>query len=357
MKIAIIGTVGVPASYGGFETLVENLIEDSTSRYTVYCSGLHYSERPKEYKNADLVYVPLSANGAQSILYDVWSVLHAVFSGHKHLLILGTSGAIALPILRLFCPKIKVVINIDGLEWKRQKWRGFAKLFLKFSERLAVKFSSVVVADNRAIAEHVETYYNSACETIAYGGDHAFVDNTAVPTAETSIGEEPYAFALCRIEPENNVHVILEAFSTTKMNLIFVGNWQASDYGRSLVELYSSDSNIDLLDPIYDLHTLALYRAHCNVYVHGHSAGGTNPSLVEMMHFDKPIVAFDCVYNRATMEDKGVYFSSASSLSQILDNSNFGNDGSELGDIARRRYTWSVVRAQYGKLFDLELRG
>ncbi len=354
MKIAIIGTVGVPASYGGFETLVENLIEDSTARYTVYCSGLHYSERPKEYKNAELIYIPLSANGVQSIIYDIWSILHALFSGHKHLLILGTSGAFVLPLLRLFCPSVNIVINIDGLEWKRQKWKGFAKQFLKFSERLAVKFSSVVVADNAAIAKHIQSNYNAVCETIAYGGDHAFVDNTAVSTAETAIGKEAYVFALCRIEPENNVHVILEAFSTAKMNLIFVGNWQASDYGRSLVELHSSNSNIDLLDPIYDLHTLALYRAHCNVYVHGHSAGGTNPSLVEMMHFDKPIVAFDCVYNRATMEDKGLYFSSASSLSLILDDSNFGGNGSELGDIARRRYTWSVVRAQYHKLFDFK---
>ena len=356
MKIAIIGTVGVPASYGGFETLVENLIDDSTARYTVYCSGTHYSEKLKVHKNANLVYLPLSANGPQSILYDVWSILHAVYSGHKHLLILGTSGAIVLPMLRLFCPNINVVINIDGLEWKRQKWRGFAKLFLKYSERLAVKFSSVVVADNRAIAEHVETNYNRACETIAYGGDHAFIDKISVPTTESAIVTEDYAFALCRIEPENNVDLILDAFSSAMTNLIFVGNWQASDYGRSLVELYSSASNIDLLDPVYDLNTLALYRAHCKVYVHGHSAGGTNPSLVEMMHFDKPIVAFDCVYNRATMEDKGRYFSSVSSLSQILDDKDFGNDGSELGDIARCRYTWSVVRAQYRKLFDFELR-
>jgi glycosyltransferase involved in cell wall biosynthesis len=354
MKIAIIGTVGVPATYGGFETLVENLIEDDTAYFTVYCSGQHYSERKPVYKNAALIYIPLSANGVQSIIYDIWSILHALSSGHKHLLILGTSGAVVLPLVRLFCPSVNIVVNIDGLEWNRQKWKGFAKQFLKFSERLAVKFSSVVVADNAAIAKHIQSNYNAVCETIAYGGDHALIDKTLVPTAETAIGKEAYAFALCRIEPENNVHVILDAFSSAKMNLIFVGNWQSSDYGRSLVELHSSNSNINLLDPIYDLHTLALYRAHCNVYVHGHSAGGTNPSLVEMMHFDKPIVAFDCVYNRATMEDKGVYFSSASSLSQILDVSNFGNDGSELGDIARRRYTWSVVRAQYLKLFDFK---
>jgi glycosyltransferase involved in cell wall biosynthesis len=354
MKIAIIGTVGVPASYGGFETLVENLIDDNTARYKVYCSGSHYSERIKVYKNARLVYLPLSANGVQSILYDIWSILHALCSGDKHLLILGTSGAVVLPLVRLFCPSVNIIINIDGLEWKRQKWRGFARRFLKFSERLAVRFASVVVADNQAIAKHVETNYNSACETIAYGGDHAFIDKMAVPTAETAINKKTYAFALCRIEPENNVHVILDAFSTAKLNLIFVGNWQASDYGRDLLQRYSNASNTELLDPIYDLDALAFYRKNCDVYVHGHSAGGTNPSLVEMMHFDKPIVAFDCVYNRATMEDKGLYFSSASSLSQIVNESDFRNDGAKLGDIARRRYTWSVVRAQYRKLFDFK---
>ena len=354
MKIAIIGTVGVPASYGGFETLVENLIEDASEGYTVYCSGPHYAERVTAYKNANLIYIPLSANGVPSIIYDIWSIIHALLTGHKDLLVLGTSGAIVLPLVKLFCPTVNVVTNIDGLEWKRQKWKGFAKVFLKFSERLAVKFSSIVVADNEAIAKYVETSYSITCETIAYGGDHAYIEKILLQTSQIAFGTERYVFALCRIEPENNVHLILDAFSDSEINLIFVGNWKASEYGRQLIEHYSTASNIKLLDPIYDLEVLAFYRKNCDVYVHGHSAGGTNPSLVEMMHFDKPIVAFDCVYNRATMEDKGLYFSSASSLSQIVNDSDFGNDGAELGDIARRRYTWDVVRAQYRKLFDFE---
>ena len=130
-----------------------------------------------------------------------------------------------------------------------------------------------------------------------------------------------------------------------------MGNWKASDYGRQLIEHCSTASNIKLLDPIYDLEALAFYRKNCDFYVHGHSAGGTNPSLVEMMHFDKPIVAFDCVYNRSTMEDKGLYFSSSSSLLKILNNLDFLGSGEELGAIARRRYTWKVVRDQYRKLF------
>jgi len=352
MKIAIIGTVGVPASYGGFETLVENLIEDDTSDYTVYCSGLHYSEQIETYKNARLIYLPFRANGFQSIIYDIVSTLHALWSGYRNFLILGTSGAGILPLVRLFFPNVKIVINIDGLEWKRQKWKGFAKRFLRVSECLAVRFSTIVVADNEAITKYVEANYNRSCETIAYGGDHAVIDTAVAQGTECPYDTGPYAFALCRIEPENNVHMILEAFATAKLNLIFVGNWQASDYGRDLLRRYSNVSNIELVKPIYDLETLAYYRRNCEVYVHGHSAGGTNPSLVEMMHFDKPIVAFDCVYNRATLEGLGFYFSSVSTLSHIVEEGEFRNEGVNFGDIARRRYTWSIVRTQYRELFD-----
>ena len=351
MRIAIIGIVGVPASYGGFETLVENLIEDDTFSYTVYCSALHYPEKIVSYKNARLIYLPLRANGVQSVIYDVFSMVHALWSGHRNFLILGVSGAGVLPLVRLFFPNINIVTNIDGLEWRRQKWSGLARRVLKVAERLAVRFSSIVVADNQAIARYVEVTYKRCCETIAYGGDHAVAQTMVVPRTECSQDSDPYAFALCRIEPENNAHMILEAFATGKLNLVFVGNWQASDYGRDLLRRYSNVPRIEMIKPIYDLHTLAGYRRNCEVYVHGHSAGGTNPSLVEMMHFDKPIVAFDCVYNRATLDGLGQYFSSVSTLSRIFEEGVFHDDGVKFGDIARRRYTWGIVRKQYRKLF------
>ena len=351
MKIAVIGIVGVPASYGGFETLVENLIEDDMRSYTVYCSSSHYPEKIVSYKNARLIYLPFRANGLQSIVYDVFSIFHALWSGHRDFLILGTSGACVLPFVRLFFPNIKIVINIDGLEWQRQKWSSLTRRFLRLSERLAVRFSSIVVADNQAIARYVEVTYKRCCETIAYGGDHAVIDAMIVPDTGAVTDRDPYAFALCRIEPENNPHMILEAFATGKLNLIFVGNWQASDYGRDLLRRYSNVPGIEMIKPIYDLHALACYRRNCEIYVHGHSAGGTNPSLVEMMHFDKPIVAFDCVYNRVTLEGIGHYFSSVSTLSHIVEEGFFYNDGVKFGDIARRRYTWRIVRKQYRELF------
>ena len=353
MRIAIIGTVGVPASYGGFETLAERLIEDGKESYTVYCSGRHYSsaERQRYYKQARLVYWPIRANGVSSILYDVVSVLHALFTGHRRLLILGTSGTVILPLVVRLCPSANVVVNIDGVEWRRQKWQGVARQFLRWSEGIAVKYASTVVADSRVIAEYVMDTYGRDCQTIAYGGDHALVPPTeAALKAIGNIGRR-YAFGLCRIEPENNVHMILEAFMGVDMALVFVGNGRSSDYGRDLLTRYSESDNIHLLEPIYELEILSAYRSQCEVYVHGHSAGGSNPSLVEMMHFSKPIAAFDCSYNRATMLDEGCYFTSSTDLKRVLLEQAWGSCGPALAQIAQSLYTWGSVRAEYMALF------
>lgn len=351
-RVCIIGVVGVPASYGGFETLAERLVESENTIFTVYCSAKHYQEHPKEYKNANLVYIPCDANGISSIIYDVLSMVHAIFSGHKNFLVLGVSGAIFFPILRCF-PKVQIITNIDGIEWQRDKWKGFAKIFLKVSEYLAVKFSTTVISDNSAITSYIFEQYKCDCKTIAYGGDHALSPAPSGGVVKKNItpSYSSYALSICRIEPENNVHVILAAFSKIKLPIVFIGNWKKSSYGRELYSKYNDQFNLTLLNPIYCLDTLYGYRASCSVYVHGHSAGGTNPSLVEMMHFSKPIIAFDCSYNRATMERMGDYFLSSERLAELLDKLDDLASGTVLGEIARRRYTWDVVRKQYLELF------
>jgi glycosyltransferase involved in cell wall biosynthesis len=344
-SIHIVGTVGLPACYGGFETLVENLLDENelNKDITVYCSSKSYAIKPSTYKNAKLHYIPLNANGAQSIPYDIWSLCHAVYKGADNVLLLGVSGAICLPFIRLFS-KAKIVTNIDGLEWKRGKWNSIVKRFLKFSEKIAVKYSDVVVADNKAIADYVRNEYNVKSEVIAYGGDHALC-------RELNLTEDGYALALCRIEPENNVEMILEAFSQTDKNLKFIGNWDKSDFGLSMREKYSQIDNIDIIDPIYDIEKLFEYRQKCSFYVHGHSAGGTNPSLVEMMHFRKNIIAFDCNYNRASTEDKAVFFINAEELVGLIKDSESLNNCLSMQEIAQRRYTWGIVKEQYFSIF------
>ncbi|WP_235838540.1 DUF1972 domain-containing protein [Cognaticolwellia aestuarii] len=344
-KISIIGTVGVPACYGGFETLVENLLSDDEQdrNITVYCSSKSYLERPSKYRNAKLHYIPLNANGAQSIPYDIWSLCHSVWKGSDNILLLGVSGAICLPVIRLFS-KVRIITNIDGLEWKRAKWSGLVKKFLKYSEKLAVKYSDVIVADNAAIADYVRNEYQVRAEVIAYGGDHAVI-------SDLNLSDENYALALCRIEPENNVELILKSFSQTSKKLKFIGNWDNSDFGLAMKSQYQQFDNIDIIDPIYDIKVLFDMRQKCSFYVHGHSAGGTNPSLVEMMHFNKSIFAFDCNYNRASTEDKAEFFSDDEELTQLINKSVDISNGSHMQDVAERRYTWKIVKDQYFSLF------
>ena len=151
MRISIIGTVGLPANYGGFETLAEHLTKHLANRFniTVYCSGKSYKSKQKRYNDAHLKYVPLKANGPQSILYDIVSIFSALRYSNT-LLILGVSGCTILPLVKLIS-KERVIVNIDGLEWKRNKWGKAAKWFLRYSEKLAVRYADSVVSDNEVI--------------------------------------------------------------------------------------------------------------------------------------------------------------------------------------------------------------
>ena len=352
-QIAIIGTVGVPANYGGFETLAENLVryhnaEKLTDELTVYCSSKSYAEKVPSYLSARLKYVPLNANGAQSIPYDIWSLLSAIWHRYDVILLLGVSGAIVLPLVRLFS-SVRIVTNIDGIEWRREKWQGLAGKFLHFSEKMAVRFSHEIISDNGAIAEYVKEAYGLDSHVIAYGGDHA-VAIEAAPVDEYSLPSH-YAFSVCRIEPENNIHVVLEAFfGLSSHALVMVGNWKSSEYGRRLQEQYAFCSHLYLLDPVYDIAKLKTMRLNASYVIHGHSAGGTNPSLVEAMHFGKPVFAFDCNYNRSTTENKALFFKNADELKSLIEKTDAqtaASVGADMLEIAQRRYTWRIVAQQY----------
>lgn len=353
--ITIIGTQGVPANYGGFESLVENIIGENKSpniNYTVFCSSKDLSQQREEYKGAKLKYIPLSANGVQSIPYDMLSLLK-VPKETDVILILGVSGSLILPFLRLFSKK-KFVINIDGLEHRRDKWGKAARWYLKLSEKMAVKYADVIIADNKGIQDYVREEYGKDSVLIAYGGDHVIRDID--PTFEKntldrfSLTPNDYAITVCRIEPENNCHNTLEAFSKTDKKLIFIGNWNRSEYGRELKEKYSKFSNIIIQDPIYDIDILYALRKNAGMYIHGHSAGGTNPSLVEAMFFGCPILCYDVVYNRASTQDKAYYWSDVDELFQLLQRDNLSGD--IMKTIAQERYTWKVITSQYEALYE-----
>lgn len=361
-KLAVIGTVGLPANYGGFETLAEHLVENLSDRYemTVYCSGKKYpkEKRLRYYKGARLQYISLDANGIQSIPYDTLSILHSLFYADV-LLILGVAGAWILPFVKLFTNK-KIIISIDGIEWKRDKWSNLAKLYLFWAESLAVRFSHIDISDNEAIQDYTAERYGSLSRIIEYGADHtlklALDDETR---KKYPFVGQPYAFKVCRIEPENNVHIVLEAFAhNPKLPLVIVGNWDKSEYGQNLKVQFQNHSNIFILDPIYNQAKLDVLRGNATLYVHGHSAGGTNPSLVEAMYLRLPVLAFGVSYNRVTTENKALYFSNLEELTTQLEQLNIAKLpqlGQVMGQIAQRRYTWRTIADKYERLVELAL--
>ena len=353
-RVAIIGTQGVPAQYGGFESMVENIIGKNCSSdiaYTVFCSGLDKDSRLKTYKGCRLKYVPLHANGMQSVPYDMLSMLCAL-KGYDTLLILGTSGCLLLPLLKALT-KAKIIVNIDGLEHRREKWGKFARWILRHSEQAAVRNADVVVADNKGISDYVSETYGKPSVVIAYGGDNAVREVEQERQEEIlrhfGVEHDNYAVTVCRIEPENNTHIVLEAFRHTGRPLVYIGNWDHSAYGRALKKEYIHAANIRLVDSIYDLDVLYALRRNAHCYIHGHSAGGTNPSLVEAMSIGCRVLAYDVVYNRETTYGKALYFTDAESLIALLD-TDWG-DYSELREIACKHYTWATIAKQYEQLY------
>ncbi len=357
-RVAIIGTVGVPAAYGGFETLVENIIGENASKdvdYTIFCSAKDCSKRLEEYKGAKLKYIGLHANGVQSIIYDGISLMKSL-RGYDVVVVLGVSGGIFFPIFRLLC-RSRFIVNIDGLEWKRDKWGTLAKFILHQSEKIAIRLADVVIADNQGIVEYVKSTYNKESTLIAYGGDHV-VRNVPADVVDSILSQygvkaNEYSISVCRIEAENNCDKILKAFAESGSPLVFIGNWDRSEYGQKLKVIYSKFSNINIVDAVYDLDTLYVLRSKSKYYIHGHSAGGTNPSLVEAMYCGCNIIAFDVVYNRATTENMAHYFSNPDELKIYLTATQtaLSKNSTAMYAIANRKYTWSAIAQRYESLY------
>ncbi|MFK7775935.1 MAG: DUF1972 domain-containing protein [Saprospiraceae bacterium] len=357
-KLAIIGTVGVPARYGGFETLAHQLVENLNTEYdiTVYNSTKHYcaKERVKEWNGAKIKYIPLSANGAYSIIYDILSMIHAIIFSEV-LLILGVSGCLFLPFIKLFFPSRKIIVNVDGLEWRRAKWNVYAKTFLSWSERVAVWCANEIIADNAAIQKYVLDRYGKRSNLIEYGADHNQVEDIKPETFQKyPFLNQEYAFKVARIEPENNIHIILKGFAKQDtLPLVLIGNWKNSDYGKSLQNEFSEYDHLHLLDPIYEANLLNQMRSNAKVYIHGHSEGGTNPSLVEAMYLALPIISFDIIYNKVTTENQAVYFETSNELCQLIKDIeliDLDKLSVNLSEVANRRYLWSVIADKYSNL-------
>ena len=355
MKISIVGTNGIPSKYGGFETLVEYLVKYLSYDYelTVFCSSKTNDKNLKHINGCKLEYINLKANGWQSVLYDFVSIYKS--RNHDKVIILGASGGLFMPLL--FEYKQKFILNFGGLDWKRSKWNCFTRAFLKFSEALSIRFSKYIISDNLGIQKYIKSEYRRESSLIEYGGDQSFkVIPEQSDLDEYSFLKKDFAFTVARIQSDNNIELILDSIdNNSPMPLVFVGNWHNSAYGKKIWSKYSKKNNLILLDAIYDVHKLNLLRSNCTIYVHGHSAGGTNPSLVEAMNLSLPILAFDCEFNRYTTEEKCKYFLHSEDLCSLIKNINkkeCKKIAFDMFNIVQKRYKWEMIAAKYSKILD-----
>ena len=351
-SVAIIGTNGLPAKYGGFETLAEYLAKYLNHDYeiTVYCSKTPKNNQLQEYSNCRLIYLPFKANGWQSMIYDAISIIHALFTNDV-LIILGFSGIFAFP-LRLFFKK-KIISNIGGIEW--QKVRGnkiLAPLEIvtkKLFERISIHFSDIVIVDNQEIWNYVKTTYKIDPVLAEYGGDHAIYHPlTSDLIIKYPYLSEKYDITVSRAQEDMNIHLLIEAYKEIpQRKLVIVSNWEISEYGIKLKENNKGKyPNIILQDAVYNLAELNAIRSNGQIYFHSHSLCGTAPSLTEAMSLGLPVLCFDVKTNRYSTEEKSYYFKDSKSLIEII--SNLKEDkiiqlAADMKEIADRRYTWQRI--------------
>jgi hypothetical protein len=341
-RIAFIGTVGVPNRYGGFEAFLEHCgptIAGLGPRVTITCFKGAYEDRSAAYRGVHRVFVPIPANGALSVLHDLCAFA-MVFPRSTHIVVLGVSGGPWFPMFRLLCDAFgkTLVVNVDGVEWMRGKFSAGKRRLLKWFDEFAQRCSHVVIYDNAALRPFLSPGARRKSHMIAYPGDHVLRVNGAV-------AHRRWALTICRIEPENNVSMLIQGALASRLErYTVIGNWRGSSYGRDLRARYADEPRLRLMDPVYDPVALAEHREAAGVYLHGHSVGGTNPSLVEMLFYDSRILCFDVAFHRETAGDCAEYFQDAAMLASLLDAPR-GRDGSRLG--LRHRYSSTAIARAY----------
>ena len=357
-KLYIVGTHGVPARYGGFETLADHLCQHLNEDFdiTVYCNAKKYTEHNTEYHGANLKYINLNASGFSGIFYDLITFPIAAIKADV-ILFLGVTGAgFIVPCAKFF--RVKVIVNQGGLkEWEREKLSWLQKKWAKFNHKVSARYSDQNIVDNELYGICLRNDFNAESTVIRYGGDHVKKIDTAGFINKHSFLTSPYAVSVSRAQIDNNLHLLLECFECfNKFPLVLISNWEVSTYGQSLKAKYLGAENIILVDAIYDRDELDCIRANAAIYIHSHSRCGTAPSLVEAMCLEKPVMSFNAATNIETTENKALYFANSEELYELLVNS--GQDqmhslGAAMTRIAQKKYRWKTIADQYRKLIQL----
>ncbi len=356
MNIFIIGTRGIPNSYGGFEAFAQHisirLVKAGHSVTVLYQNT--QKESLSHYFGVRRLPVQVSKyipRNLQKIIYVLKSLLKIKHEPFDAAICCGHSFGLFFP---FFGKKFweKLIVNMDGIEWNRSKWGITAKSMLKLSEKLAVKYVDRIVADNREIKKYLDSKYGISSTYISYGANFPDEQHALNEIKRFDLSPYDYGLVIARIEPENQIENAINAFVDINKTLIIVGDTRTK-YGRKIERTYQIHSNIKFVGSIYNQKVLNTLRAYSRVYYHGHSVGGTNPSLLDAMACGCIIVAHNNPFNREVLANAGTYFSSTNNLVFCIQKSwNFTKNqreriGAKVIERAKNLYSWEKVMSNY----------
>jgi glycosyltransferase involved in cell wall biosynthesis len=357
LHIAMVGTRGVPARYGGFETAIEEIGQRLVLRghkVTVYCRDMgEGTQKPAQYLGMDLVHLPaMRKRSLETLSHTGLSVAHMLRHRPDAAIVFNAANAPYLPVIRM--AGIPVATHVDGLEWQRAKWGRAGRKYYQSVEKLAVIWSDALIADAVGIQDYYRQKFDADTVYLAYGAP-LLEKGHSDKLAQLGLEPQGYHLVVARFEPENNVHLIVEGFtrSTAKLPLIVVGSAPYSDrYTRQVHEL--ADARVRFVGGLWDQELLDQLYANAKVYWHGHSVGGTNPSLLRAAGSGTATNAFDVGFNREVLESSGRYFADPQDVARLAAEAELpSSDAPARGEQARRlalRYNWDQVADGYEQL-------
>ena len=354
LKIAIIGCRGIPNYYGGFEKIAECIsvgLINKGHNVTVYNSHNHpYRQNDFHGVLIKHCYDPEYKLGTPGqFIYDWNCIQHARNQNFDVLLFLGYTSS---SVWGKFFPKKPVIIsNMDGLEWKRSKFNYMTRQFLKHAERWAVKYSNFYIADSIVIQKYLQNKYHIECKYIPYGSEiSALNDNSLLPFYH--ISKQEYFLLMARMEPENNIETILDGFnkSNSHKKFLVIGNTNNS-FGHKIQKKFRTDKRILFAGAIYDTAITHSLKFFSSLYFHGHSVGGTNPSLLEAMGSGSLIAAHQNEFNRSILQQDAYYFQSAKDVEQLVESVHRDKKEEQMvqNNLLKieRKYNWHDIIEQY----------
>lgn len=357
LRIALVGTRGVPARYGGFETAIEEVGQRLVAlghEVVVYCRTSEETRHAEtEYKGMTLVHLPaLKKRALETLSHTGLSAGHLFFKRADVAIVFNAANSPWLPVLR--AAGIPVATHVDGLEWKRAKWGTVGKRYYRVAESLAVRWSDALIADAAGIQDYYRAEFGVESTYLAYGAP--ILDGGASDRlAEMGLVSNQYHLVVARFEPENHVHVIVDGYvrSGAELPLVVVGSAPYSDEYTQLVTSLG-DERVHFVGGVWDQELLDQLYANARIYWHGHSVGGTNPSLLRAMGAGAATNAFDVNFNREVLGGSGEYFATAADIPALVS----AAEASESDTLLRGKqsqsdalaYDWDRVAEGYEQL-------